>query len=374
MGANLTKFDSFVRKQSRKGIAAAAIICVVLLGTVDSATGTQFSLAVFYLLPIAFATWYAGRAEGLLIAVASTIAWLIADFSASNGFDHPTIPFWESVVRLSLFVFVIYLLTAIKRLNENLEAAVQQKTAALHAEMQERSRVEQAVMEISSQEQQRIAHELHDGLGQVLTYSALKAKMLSEDLVTKSPQQGSQAEEIVKLLNRGTQQIRHMARGLDPVDVEATGLTAALDRLIKDTEGLGRIQCSFTFSQLEMPFGPTASLQLYRIAQEAISNAVRHANAASLEVELNVDATQVSLKVKDDGIGFCPDEPIAGRGIGIMRYRARSLNGVIDIRSVPGSGTTLHCIVPLPKQQQIDLNQVNHSSKISNAKETHSCC
>src|SRR5262249_36546202 len=152
----------------------------------------------------------------------------------------------------------------VRRLNQNLETAVEQKTAALHEEMRERSRVEQAVLEISSQEQRHIAHELHDGLGQVLTYSALKTKMLAEDLLKKAPGLVPQAEEIVSLLNQGTQQIRQVARGLDPIDIEASGLTAALNRLIKDTENLGHIRCSLTFSQSEMPFGASSSLQLYR--------------------------------------------------------------------------------------------------------------
>lgn len=347
LGLYSLKLDAYLRKQSRSVVTAAALTFVILLGAVDSATGTQFSLAIFYLLPIVFATWYSGKPNGLFMALASTMAWLIADFAVSGGFAHPTIPFWESLVRLTLFLIVVYLLSIVKNLNENLEDAVDQKTAALHAEMQERSRVEQAVLEISGQEQRRIAHELHDGLGQVLTYSALKAKILAEDLMTKALPEALQAEEIVGLLNRGTQQIRHVARGLDPIDVEANGLPAALDRLIKDTENLGRVRCGFTFSQLEMPFSSSGCLQLYRIAQEAINNVIKHGKAGSLEVELNITATQVSLQIADDGIGFFADKPVElGMGIRIMQYRARALGGSLVISSAPRQGTTVRCIVP----------------------------
>jgi signal transduction histidine kinase len=373
MNAYLRKFDPYLRKVSRRVITAAALAFVGVLGTVDSATGTQFSLAIFYLLPIAFATWYGGKTNGLFTASASAITWLVADFAASGGFSHPTIPFWESLVRLSLFLIVVYLLTAVKRLNENLEAAVEQKTAALHAEMKERSRVERAVLEISGQEQRRIAHELHDGLGQVLTYSALKTKMLADDLTAESLPQALHAEEIVGLLNQGTQQIRHLARGLDPIDVEASGLSAALDRLIKDTESLGHIRCSFTFSQVEVPLGTSASLQLYRIAQESINNAVKNGKATSLEIELNISATRVSLKVTDDGVGFCLDEAKdSGMGIRIMRYRAGSLGGVLTISSAPEEGTTVHCVVPVAQHEQFERANGNASSR--NAKETHSSC
>ncbi|MBI2949074.1 MAG: sensor histidine kinase, partial [Verrucomicrobia bacterium] len=223
----------------------------------------------------------------------------------------------------------------------------EQKTAALNEEMQARSRVEQAVLEISGQEQRRIAHELHDGLGQHLTYAAFKAKMLAEDLNSSGLPQARPAEEIVQLLNQGTQQVRTFARGLDPIDVEASGLTAALERLVKETEALGHIRCGFTFSRVDLPLEPFAGLQIYRIAQEALNNTVKHGKSRCVEVELNVRPGELSLKITDDGIGFdVMSRGNQGMGIEIMRYRARRLGGVLEITSAPNQGTTVHCLVP----------------------------
>ncbi|MBI4660409.1 MAG: sensor histidine kinase [Verrucomicrobia bacterium] len=354
MKAFIQQLDFLVRERSPVRVTTKALIVVVLLGFVDCLTGPQFSLAIFYLLPIVLASWSDGRLSGLITACASAVTWLVADFASSGGFERPAIPFWNSLVRLALFLIVVHLLTTIKRQNENLAEAVEQKTAALHAEMLERSRVEQAVLEISGQEQRRIAHELHDGLGQLLTYSALKAKMLAEDLAETAPLQVSEANEMAALLNKGTEQVRRFARGLDPIDVEASGLTTALDRLVKETESLGGIRCSFTFSQAESPLGSSTSLHLYRIAQEAISNAVKHSQGRGVEVELNIFPAQVALKIMDDGVGFDPEKPAgAGMGIQIMRYRARTLGGVLVLSSALGQGTTVECVVPVAQNRPL---------------------
>jgi len=336
-----------VNRLVRLGLWCIAIASVALLGLVDYVTGPEISLSIFYLIPTGFCAWYVGPAGAAIVAIGSALAWLLADLATNHAYTHPAIAYWNSLVRLGFFSVVVYLLTAFKRLKAGLEATVEERTAALNAEVLERSRIEHAVLEIGRQERQRIAHDLHDDLGQRLTCAALKAKMLEQDLAAAFPPQSAAAAEITRLLNEGTQHVRRLARGLDPVDVEANGLTAALERLTKETEKLCNVRCGFTYNQTKPQLNRSASLNLYRIAQEALNNAVRHGKARSINVELVVDPTDVWLRIADDGIGCDPEEKSAeGMGMRIMRYRAGVLGGVLTVRSGALHGTLVECRVP----------------------------
>ena len=333
---------------ARLALSFLTIASVVLLGLIDYVTGPQISVSIFYLIPIAFSAWFVGTACAVGTAVASAVVWLLADLATNHSYTNAAFPYWNSLVRLGFFCIVVYLLTALKRLQEGLEATVAERTAAFNVEVLERSRIEQAVLEIGRQEQQRIAHDLHDDLGQRLTCLALKAKMLAQDLASARLPQSAVAEEITRLLNDGTHHVRRLARGLDPVDVEANGLTAALERLTKETENLCHVRCGFTSNLSQSRLNRAASLNLYRITQEALNNAIRHGKARSLNVELVVDKIDVCLRISDDGIGYHPEEKRGEEmGLRIMRYRAGVLGGALTVTSGLQDGTIIECKVPL---------------------------
>jgi PAS domain S-box-containing protein len=223
-----------------------------------------------------------------------------------------------------------------------------QELLAIVRDVTERKRLETEVLEVSALERRRIGHNLHDGLGQYLAGIAVKARILADDLAAESSPQRPAARKLVRLINSAIQQTRTLARGLDPVEVEASGFVPALRKLAEETEELFRVPCRFHSSHSAVPLSNTAGVQLFRIAQEAINNAVNHGRAKHIEIDLVLDSGQVRLRIKDDGRGFrIRSTRPAGMGLRIMKYRTHTLAGVLKIDSRPGAGTEIQCVVPV---------------------------
>lgn len=219
---------------------------------------------------------------------------------------------------------------------------------AVVRDVTERKRLETEVLEISALERRRIGHNLHDGLGQYLAGVAVKARILADDLAAEGSAQRAAARKLVRLINGGIQQTRTLARGLDPVEVETSGLAAALRKLASETEELFRVRCRLHSPAEVVPVSTAVGLQLFRIAQEAIANAVNHGRAGQIEIALELDAGQVRLGIQDDGRGFrLRSARGTGMGLRIMKYRTHTLGGALVIDSRPGTGTRIQCVVPL---------------------------
>ena len=224
-------------------------------------------------------------------------------------------------------------------------------------DISERKRLEAAVVEASAHEQHRIGHDLHDGLGSYLGGVAFKAKVLEQGLAKSSSDQLSQqAGEIVKLLAGAMGQVRRLARGLDPVDVERFGLAKALEKLATDTVESYKVECTFLSRPEEPHVALAVARETYRIAQEAVHNAIRHGAAKHLDIRLEADAETIVLTVADDGKGFKHAEPFptpaissdsSGMGLRIMRYRAHAVGGEVYIDSEPGRGTEIRLVCPV---------------------------
>jgi PAS domain S-box-containing protein len=211
----------------------------------------------------------------------------------------------------------------------------------------ERKELEQEVIETSANERRRVGHELHDGLGQYLAGIAFKAKALEQTLVGESLPHGMEARELAALVSNAISQTRSLARGLDPIEVETIGLPAALENLAVETQKFFGISCQFRCGDGLLADDPQVSLALYRIVQEAIHNGITHGDARTIEIELSIKASNLCLRVHDDGTGFQPDDT-RQRGIGlrVMHYRARSIGGSLHITSQPEQGTEVSCVVP----------------------------
>jgi signal transduction histidine kinase len=207
--------------------------------------------------------------------------------------------------------------------------------------------LEREVLESAANERRRIGHDLHDGLGQHLAGIALKTKALEESLIAEESKEARVAKQLVGLMNQAIGQTRNLAHGLDPVHVEADGLVAALGKLAAQSSELSGVKCIFGCGQKRLAVSAQAGLELYRIAQEAIHNAVKHGRARRIEIELDMDAAHLRLSIRDDGKGFdAQAASTAGMGSHIMRYRANSLQGRLTIHSQPAKGTHVECLVP----------------------------
>jgi PAS domain S-box-containing protein len=213
----------------------------------------------------------------------------------------------------------------------------------------DRKRLQHEVLEISAMERRRIGHDLHDGLGQYLSGIAFKAKCLEEALHTEAPGSEPAASELVRLLNSAVSQARTLARGLDPVEAEVGGLVPALHKLAAESSRLFSLDCVFESNVPEVAVETGVALHLFRIAQEAITNAARHGDAGRIEVRLTQADDELRLEVEDDGGGFAPDlrPPEAGLGLRAMRYRADTIGASFNLRSRPDEGTTIRCVLPL---------------------------
>lgn len=218
----------------------------------------------------------------------------------------------------------------------------------------ERRNLEKEVLEIAAREQRRIGQDLHDGLGQLLTGLMCLSGSLSRNLQQAAPSHVVEADEITQITRHAMTEVRALARGLMPVDLDSRGLAAALQELAYDCENLFNVACDCICDEQVRVEDPVSSLQLYRITQEAVSNAVRHGQASLIRIHLSQDASGSGLlTIQDEGRGFRPGTKAGtGMGLRIMKYRAETIGGLLEIHSRRAKGTTITCRFPLSGTRQ----------------------
>jgi signal transduction histidine kinase len=153
----MNKFQSWPRP-SNLTITTVGLTLIILLGALDYVTGSQISFSIFYLLPISLVTWFTDRQGGIIAATISAITWLIADLTTHVVYTHPLIPYWNAVVRLVVFLAIVFLESALKNLNKSLEDTVKDRTALLEAEVDERKNVEKRLLQYAKRLE--ILHEI----------------------------------------------------------------------------------------------------------------------------------------------------------------------------------------------------------------------
>ena len=176
-----------------------------------------------------------------------------------------------------------------------------------------RKKLERQIAEASDREQRRLGEDLHDGLCQHLVSTAFATRGLAAKLADRSLPEAEDAVEIAELLGASIAQARDVARGLCLVPLEAGGLASALEELATQTRSHHRIACQFVEKNASIPaLEETVGANLFRIAQEAVNNAIKHGQASQITVTLSADPQQIRLDVEDDGVGFRP-QPEPGR-------------------------------------------------------------
>jgi PAS domain S-box-containing protein len=212
----------------------------------------------------------------------------------------------------------------------------------------ERKNLEEAILNISATEQRRIAQDLHDGLGQHLTGIAFMSKVLEEKLSDKSLPEAAEAATIVRMVNQAIDNTRQLARGLHPVAAEPEGLMSALKKWAAEVEGLFHIRCSFLCEKPFLFHDTNLATHLYRIAQEAVNNAIRHGKSRNIVIGLSRRNGAGVLTIQDDGQGF-PKKPSTQPGVGlsIMNYRADMVGGSLKVQPNEARGITVTCMFPI---------------------------
>jgi len=212
----------------------------------------------------------------------------------------------------------------------------------------ETRRLEQQILAAGEQERQRLGRELHDGLGQQLTAIELAGHSLREQLAGVHPALEKQAIQICQFLRETITQTRNLSHGLSPVDLANGGLADALRRLAESTQATGRCRCRGRVDPDLLVSDPDTAGHLYRIAQEAVNNALKHGPASLINISLTRRRRDLRLRITDNGPGLPKSESArTGIGLKIMQHRANAIGGSCIIESPTGGGVTVTCSVPL---------------------------
>ena len=246
----------------------------------------------------------------------------------------------------------------IRRMNDELERRVGERTRELETandvlqqEMAARLRLEEEILEISESERQRIGQDLHDDLGQQVAGAVFLSQALARELTLLSSPAAQSASRLMETLQTALDLTRTLARGLHPVAMEVGGLSHALSELVEKTSQLFGNRCEFSCPQPVSDLDNTQATHLYRIAQESVTNAVKHGQASHIAVSLTETPLTLVLSIRDNGIGLSHPAPKAeGMGLRIMRYRADIIGGDLTLTSPPSGGTTVTCTLHRPSK------------------------
>jgi hypothetical protein len=231
-----------------------------------------------------------------------------------------------------------------------LELDGQTHYVSVQQDITDRKRLERQILEISDREQARIGQDIHDGLCQHLVSLAFDANSLEQRLSAQRQPEAEIAKRLADFLDRAITESRQLSRGLFPVRLAQEGLAPALDELARAICDRFKLQCRFEGQGLVAVENSAIATHLYRIAQEAVTNAVKHSRARSVRICLRDHAGQLELRVEDNGTGFssAAQKQSKGMGLHIMGYRARMIGGTLHLKSSRRGGAVVSCCVPRP--------------------------
>jgi len=218
----------------------------------------------------------------------------------------------------------------------------------LRQEVEERERLEKELLNVIEQERKRIGQELHDSIGQQLTGIAFMTKKLERRLSHQSlNEEIPYAARIGTCVGEAAEQTRALAKGLHPVDLDRNGLVSALQELVASTKKLFGINC-FLKCERDVSISEVSVVtNLYRIAQEAVTNAIKHGRAREISIELVTKNGYLKLMVENDGLDISNVQTHSkGMGLRVMRYRAEAINGSLEICKRNKGGAIVTCMLP----------------------------
>jgi signal transduction histidine kinase len=234
----------------------------------------------------------------------------------------------------------------IKRTGASNDLRLASTVAILKGEVEQRRRLEIELLTAVETERQRIGQDLHDDLCQRLGAIALLTGSLAREVSVLDEELGGKVGKIPSLVTETIESCRNVSRGLHPVTLASAGLPAALAELA------ARVPADVKFHwphSERIDFEPMLALHLYRIAEEAVTNAVKHAGAKSITIGLAIVAGRPVLEIADDGKGIGQKLKTEGMGLRNMEYRANVIGGDLTIEARKGGGTCVRCALPLRK-------------------------
>jgi signal transduction histidine kinase len=327
------------------GVTFVILGCVA---TMDFLTGYEISCTVFYLVAAGLATWFVGAPFGILVSILSAISTSAISLVSGEHYSNRFAPVWDAAIVLSFYLIVVWLLRSLRSTQETLEQRVEERTASLSSELAERRRLENEILAIGEREQRRIGIDIHDSLCQHLTGTALAEQFLVEKLAAREAPEVADANRVVNLIEEAITMARGLAAGLFPLEADRQDLSSALSELAAHFSSRFNVACRFSLADPVHIRDTAVATHLYRIAQEAVHNAIRHGHARKIDIRLGKFGSMMELVICDDGSGITIGQPIHhGMGLRNMKYRASIIGGSLTLDGGE-SGATVRCTFPQP--------------------------
>jgi len=258
----------------------------------------------------------------------------------------------------------------LRKAHEVLELRVEQRTAALREAnqmlrdvLEERKRLEAELLEIAENERRRIGFDLHDDLGQKLTGMLLLARALEQRLSREGHKEADEVRRICELIEQSVSHTHNLAHHFSSIDATGGDLADVMSGLAATVEKMFGIPCECTLKGEIPPLPENTSAQFYKIAQEAISNAIKHGKASCVWISVTTSQQKLVVTIKNDGIPFSPPaNPKARMGLRTMNYRANTVGATFEIKPNQKNGTIVTCVLPLKIAAKHGRNGSNGSN------------
>jgi signal transduction histidine kinase len=245
----------------------------------------------------------------------------------------------------------------LRRAHEELELRVEQRTAALKETnqllrdvLEERKRLEAELLEIAENERRRIGFDLHDDLGQKLTGMLLIARALEQRLGREGHKEVEEVRRVCELIEQSVHHTHNLAHHFSSIDANGGDLAEVMNGLAATVEKMFGIPCECTMKGDIPEVTENTSAQFYKIAQEAVSNAIKHGKATCVWISITGNSQRLVVTIRNDGIPFSPPlNPKARMGLRTMNYRANTIGATFEIKPNQKNGTVVTCVLPLNK-------------------------
>lgn len=258
---------------------------------------------------------------------------------------------WDDILRwLVVFLPVVFILDRFTALLQRLGSKERTMRLQLQAEAEERRYLEGALLETSERERQAVGHELHDGICQQITGAMLQCKVVERAMDLGGAPDSRQVRMISTMLDGSLGQVHDLARGLSPGTLSPEALVPSLRDLARRTRETFEVECEVEALDCPERLEPAAATHLYRIAQEAVINAVKHGQPRRILVRLSLQDGTLVLEVDNDGGRLSvPAQDREGMGLRIMRHRSELLGGIFELLAGTSPGLCVRCAVPLAR-------------------------
>lgn len=332
------QFVYLIERQPRNRVLISASILLVLCGWVDILTPWQYTLLGFYCaLVFVIAVHFPLRfSAGFTIIAALVVMAAELDNIAIYGMGGYV---WLEINRFCGLLFAAGCGISLRNSRDEARRRLQA--------MERNRELEREIVRAAELEQMRISQELHDGVCQTLAALDCATSCLRIDLRAAGSSRSEQADEIQKGISSVTLEARNLARGIYPPALDAGSLSVSLAGLVKSMNALGRDEIVFQAIDDVVIQDPGIAVHLYRITQEALGNAMRHANATRVSVTMEREGQQLRISVADNGCGSGIRRKPDGIGLRTMRYRANLIGASLEMGSLPNGGTVICCTLPL---------------------------